>query len=206
MPWEAYVPKGIDIISISISGNHNMFFILFCLVRSESMFYFLFLVRSWYDSPKSYLFFLFLFLFHFAMTFFLSLRGLHATNVPTCTVKRYKVAIQYQPHQPQSHFMMDDALPQLNYCFLLKSYYFLFIILLHFKFFGNAFTDYLTFCCLFPVQVTQAQTQTQNSFTFSFILLRSKYIIIEFCGDRSTSTIAQLCRASKASNLTEIYS
>ena len=85
---EAYVPKGIDIISISISGNHNMFFILFCLVRSESMFSFLFLVRSWYDSAKSNLFFLFLFLFHFAMTFFLSLRGLHATNVPTCTVKR----------------------------------------------------------------------------------------------------------------------
>ena len=26
--------------------------------------------------------------FHFAMTFFLSIRGLHASNVPTCTVKR----------------------------------------------------------------------------------------------------------------------
>ena len=118
------------------------------------------------------------------MTFFLSIRGLHATNVPTCTVKRYKVAIQYQPHQPQSHFMMDDALPQLNYCFLLKSYYF--FLKKNYNsftfFFGNACTDYLTFC-LFPVQVTQ------NSFTFSFILLRSKYIIIEFCGDRAQAQL-----------------
>ena len=70
MPWEVYVPKGIDIISISISGNHNMFFILFCLVRSESMFYFLFLVRSWYDSPKSYLFFFFFFFFILQWLFF----------------------------------------------------------------------------------------------------------------------------------------
>ena len=64
---EAYVPKGIDIISISISGNHNMFFILFCLVRSESMFSFLFLVRSWYDSAKSNLFFFFFFFFFFIL-------------------------------------------------------------------------------------------------------------------------------------------
>ena len=106
MPWEAYVPKGIDIISISISGNHDVFFILFCLVRSESMFSFLFLVRSWYDSAKSNLFFLFLFLFHFAMTFFLSLRGLHATNVPTCTVKKIKSGYTV-PTQPTTIALHD---------------------------------------------------------------------------------------------------